>query len=366
MGRSTWFRGVGLATGMLLLAGCGSSSGDGPAASAAATTSAPDGNGTMYVSNWDTGAGTLTIQAHPVQSDGSLGEASTLLSEPAEDTDFPGIIDGVGPTVVTGTFADYWTTALQVYESGSVRNELSANDWCGGEGLTYSACSVLDEQRLARTTELGRDPISGQGPAEGSVLVSSLGDGSTAAEFGPFPDLNMMLGTGSADEVLLVTRPLDTESEQGQPADVLRLDVSDGSTTPVGTSPADWAPLCPIGADSVLGFSTQDTQTAIVVGPSTVADISWSSEESVVGCSADGRFLYLQQNPQPPTEEYDDTEPANPPTAVDRITLADGSRTEVLTPAPRAVRRTDHPVNREPAAIPRVTAARARPMVSAA
>ncbi|MGB7982772.1 MAG: hypothetical protein WCF36_18480 [Candidatus Nanopelagicales bacterium] len=331
MSRSTWSRGVGLATGLLLLSGCGSSGDDQPMASATATTSVLGGNGTMYVSNWDIEAGTLTLQAHPIQPDGTLAAASTLLSEAAADADFPGIVDGLGPTVVTGTFADYWTTALQVYESGQVRNELAAQGWCGGEGLTYSVCSVLDDQRLARTTELGRDPVTGDGPPEGSVLVSSLSDGSTLAELGPFPDLNMMLGTGSADEVLLVTRPVDTESEQGPPADVLRLDIGEGSTTPVGTSPAGWAPLCPIGADSVLGFSAQDTQTAIVVGPSPIADITWSAEDSVVGCSADGRFLYLQRIPQPPTEESDDTEPANPPTTVERITLSDGSRTDVLT-----------------------------------
>ncbi len=336
--RSRWSCVLGLVTGgALLLSGCGSSAEDpapgDPPASASATTGSPGGNGTMYVSNWDYGAGTLTYEGYPINPDGTLGRSSTLFSEPAGDTDFPGIVDGLDDLTVTGTFANYWTTAVQVYQAGSVRDELAAPDWCGGEGLSYSVCTVLDDQRLARTTELGNDPVTGEGPTQGSVLVSSLTDGSTLAEFGPFPDLNMMMGSGSADEVLIVTRPVDIETQQPAAAQVLRLDLNDGSTTPVGTSPADWVPLCPIGADSVLGFSTQDPQTAIVIGPSPIAEVSWSEADPVVGCSADGRFIYLQRIPVPPTGE-NDSEPPNPPTTVERITISDGSRTEVLTLPP--------------------------------
>ncbi len=342
MGRAQWRWAVGLVTGALLLSGCTSSAEEPSAGDSTADASATPGDssggdsgghGTVFVSDWDNDAGTLTIDAYPIQADGTLGRASTVLSEPAADTDFPGIVDGLGAVTVTGTFADYWTSAVQVYESGTVRDEFAADQWCGGEGLTYSACAVLDDQRLARTTELGNDPLTGEGPTEGSVLVSSLTDGATLAELGPFPDLNMMMGTGSADEVLLVTRPVDIEAQEGAPAQVLRLDVGDGSTTPVGTSPAGWAPLCPIGADSVLGFTTQEAPTAVVVGSSTIADIGWAEADSVVGCSADGRYLYLQRIPQPPTGE-NDTEPANPPTTLERITLSDGSRSDVLTLPP--------------------------------
>jgi hypothetical protein len=103
-------------------------------------------------------------------------------------------------------------------------------------------------------------------------------------------------------------------------------------------SPAGWVPLCAIGADSVLGFPGADpTGSAVVVGPATVADVTWEQQDWIVGCSADGRYLYVQRIPQPPGEEVEDTEPPNPPTALERISLADGSRSAVLTLAPGEV-----------------------------
>jgi hypothetical protein len=45
----------------------------------------------------------------------------------------------------------------------------------------------------------------------------------------------------------------------------------------------------------------------------------------------------VQRIPQPPTEEVEDTEPPNPSTALERISLADGSRSSVLTLAPGEV-----------------------------
>ena len=165
--------------------------------------------------------------------------------------------------------------------------------------------------------------------------MSSLTDGSTISELGPFADLSMMLGTGSPDEVLIVTTPAQSAEAPSVPSAVLRLDVSDGLTKELGDSPAGWVPLCPIGADSVLGYTSEGTESsAAVVGPAKVAAVTWDEQDSVVGCSADGLFLYLQRIPQPPTEETEDTEPPNPSTALERISLADGSRTEVLTLAP--------------------------------
>lgn len=325
--------------GLVLLAGCSSAPtasdpSDSPSTSAQPT-GATGGNGTVYTSIWDTSAGTRTITAHPIGEDGAVGAAEPLLSGPADDTSFPAVVDGVGPTALTGTFTDYWTTALQVRSADQVTAEVAASRWCGGEGLTYNLCTLLDETRMARSTELGRDPETGAGPAEGSILVSSLTDGSTISELGPFADLSMMLGTGSPDAVLIVTTATQSADVPSVPSSVLALDVSDGLTAELGDSPAGWVPLCPIGADSVLGFTTEaTTSSAVVVGPATVAAVSWDEQDSVVGCSADGRFLYLQRIPQPPTEEVEDVEPPNPPTSLERVALTDGTRSEVLELAP--------------------------------
>ena len=328
-------RAVVAGVGVLLLAGCASGSDPGePTASVTTGDSGAGGNGTVYTSLRDTTAGTLTITGHPISGDGSLGAAAVLLAEPADDATYPFVVDGLGATTLTGTFTDYWTTDLQVRADGQVTGEVAAPRWCGGEGLSYNPCALLDSTRLARTTELGRDPETGDGPSEGSVLVSSLVDGSTLAEFGPFADLSMMLGTGSPDEVLIVTTPAQSAEDPDVPSTVLRMDATDGSTSEIGVSPPGWAPVCPIGEDSVLGFTTQDTSTASVVGTAQVAAIVWEQQDSVVGCSADGRFLYVQRIPQPPTEEMEDTEPPNPSTALERITLADGSRSEVLVVPP--------------------------------
>jgi hypothetical protein len=277
------------------------------------------------------GEGSVTISGHPIAADGSLGTPVELLSGPADDTSFPGVVDGVGPLALTGTNTDYWTTDVQLHSDGQVTSEVAAPRWCGGEGLRYNVCTLLDETRLARTTDLGRDPETGEGPAEGSIIVSSLADGSTIDAFGPFPDLTMMLGTDSPDEVLLVTAPFVPAEEPSAPSTVLRLDVTDGSTTELGDSPAGWVPLCAIGADSVLGFTSDDSSsTALVVGPAQVAQVTWEQQDSVVGCSADGQFLYLQRIPQSPTEDVEDTEPPNPGTPVERTSLIDGSRSQVL------------------------------------
>jgi hypothetical protein len=324
---------VGL--GLVLLAGCASASDSATPTASTSGDGAAAGNGTVYTSLWDTDAGTLTITGHPIGADGSLGQATPLLSVPADDTTFPGVIDGIGSTALTGSFTDYWTTDLQVRTADQVTAaEVAAPRWCGGEGASYSLCTLLDGTRLARTTELGRDPATSEGPPEGSVIVSSLTDAATTAEFGPFADLSMMLGTASADEVLIVTTPAQSAEDSAPPSSVLRLDVADGTTTEVGGSPAGWAPLCPVGADSVLGFTVQGTPTAAIVGPAEVAAITWEQQDSVVGCSADGRYLYLQRIPQPPTEEVEDTEPPNPSTTLERVVLADGSRSAVLTLAP--------------------------------
>jgi hypothetical protein len=321
---------------LVLLAGCASTSQGSGTESATSSGSAGSvaANGTLVTSLWDTAAGTRTITSHPIGTDGSIGAEAPLLSGPADDTTFPGVVDGVGPAVLTGTFTDYWTTDLQVRAAGEVSAEVAAPRWCGGEGLAYNPCILLDDTRLARTTELGREPESGGGPTQASIIVSSLADGSTLAEF-PVTDLTMMLATTSPDQVLIVTAPAPSAEDPSTPSTIMRMDLTDGTTSELGVSPAGWVPLCPIGDDSVLGFPGQDlTGSAVVVGPAQVADVTWDQQDTLVGCSADGRYLYVQRIPQPPTGEVEDTEPPNPSTALERITLADGSRTPVLTLAP--------------------------------
>ena len=139
-----------------------------------------------------------------------------------------------------------------------------------------------------------------------------------------------------------------TVDQPAGPSTALRMDTADGSTTEVATSPDGWSPLCPIGRDSVLGFTLQDipsedvirtTATAVLLGPGTIAAIRWDVEDTV-GCSADGRFLYLEDTPEPPTGEADASESPNQPTTVERITLADGTSetVAVLDPGVKALR----------------------------
>lgn len=319
---------------LFVLAGCSATSevpADTSGSPAPPPSSVASGNGTLYSTMWASSEPSVTITGYPIGADGNLGVPTDLLSGPASDTTYPAVIDGRGPLALTGTYTNYWTTDVQLRYDGRVIGEVAAPRWCGGEGLGYNDCALLDETRLARTTELGRDPMSGEGPAEGSITVSSLADGSTIDEFGPFPDLTRMLGTNSPDELLLVTSPAVSADDPSVPSTVLRLDVTDGSITEIGESPAGWAPLCAIGTDSVLGFPSDDlTGSAVVVGPAQVADVTWEQQDLPEGCSADGAFLYLNRMPQQTTGETAATATPNAQTTVERISLADGSRSEVL------------------------------------
>lgn len=319
------------AAGVLLLVACSSAadSAEPSAGSAAATGS----NGTVYTVVWDDQVGLAT---HGIAADGSLGPPVELLSTPADERALPGVVDGLGPNGLIGIFDGAWTESLRRYEGSRPVAELAAPEWCGGEGLAYSLCVLLDDSRVARTTVLGGDPGDGEGPTASPIIVSSLTDGSTLAEYGPVADLVSIVGTQDPDQLMLVTSPF-TGMEDSQPSTVLRMDLTDGTTTPVGTSAPGWAALCAIGSDSVLGFTIvslpsdagpRSASTASVVGPAEIADIGWDDQD-VLGCSADGRFLYLQRFPQPPSGELDDEAP-NPPTSVDRVTLADGRRDPVL------------------------------------
>jgi hypothetical protein len=323
---------------LLLLAGCATDepAGDdgttGPASSPppASSPAAGAGNGSIYVSTFATDRKTIT--RYPIAADGSLGEPVTVLDTEADQITFPGVVDGLGETLVTGTFTSYWTTALQRREAatGTLLDERDVDRWCGGEGLTYNACALLDDTRLARTSDLG-----GDAPAEGTITVSSLADGSDLEALDPIGGLSQILGTSEPDTLLITV----LDEPQGDPpeprsGEVRRLDVASGQAEPIGTFDAGWYPICPLGTDSLLGFSPDGSTGPVVVGPATIGDVTWEAEETPLGCSADGQFLYLQTIPQPPGEQAEDTESPDAPTTIDRITLADGARETVAALEP--------------------------------
>ena len=152
-----------------------------PSASASA---APGGNGTVFTWHSDASAGTVTINSHPVAQDGSVGAGTKLLTGPADDTNFPSVLDGVGPIALTGSFTDYWTTDVQVRQGETLASEVAAPRWCGGEGLAYNVCVLIDAARIARTSQLGEDPDAGDQPSDGTITVSSLTDASTVSSSG--------------------------------------------------------------------------------------------------------------------------------------------------------------------------------------
>jgi hypothetical protein len=319
---------------LALLAGCAAPAGEEPTGSASVTapaTSAPAGEpvGSLYTSLWDTEGGQITIDHRALAPDGSVAAPTQLLQAPADDSELTWVLDGIGTTALTGTFVDNWTTQLQVRDaaSGAAASTVAADRWCGGEGDVGSQCTMLDATRLARTTELGAEGVT-----EGSVIISSLQDGSTLAEYGPFAGLTRTLAGGTEGTLLMLASDPAAASAGG--GTILRLDTASGQTSELGAFPTAWEPLCALGTDSVLGFTLEGDPTAVVVGPAQVSGVTWAQGETPLGCSTDGRFLYVQHVPQPPGEDQEDTEPPNPATTVDRIALADGSRASVLTVEP--------------------------------
>jgi hypothetical protein len=329
----------GLVGGLALLAGCASDAGDtaatpsapspGGATASASGSAAPGsgGNGSIYVSS--TTEGSKVITRYPIAADGSLGSPIEVVNEAADAETFPAVVDGLGNSLLTGTFTEYWTTEVQQRDAttGAVSTTVPGKRWCGGEGLTYNACVLLDDATLARTSELG-----GEGLREGTIDLTALADGSTTKTLGPYEGLSSVLGSGDPNVLFLTisTEP-QVDPPEPQPGTVQRLDVSTGTATELGSYPTGWYPICPIGTDSVLGYPPDGSGAPSVVGPATIGELSWDDKDTPLGCSADGRYLYLQQIPQPPTETEDDTTPPNPSTSIDRITVADGTRTPVAT-----------------------------------
>ena len=322
-----------LVGGMLIgvLAGCASNgSGSGETASPTGAETSPSAAaadlGSLYTSTWDDTS--RTIVRHPIQSDGSLGQPVTILDEKANDIDFPGTVDGLGASVLTGSYSQYWTTDLQLRDAttGTATSEVHAPNWCGGEGLTSNICALLDDAQVARSSELGAEGVQ-----DSTITISSLESGDQVKKLGPFPGLFDLMGTTDANTLLIMIADTpNTDPPEPRAGTVKRLDVGSGSTTDVGTFPDTWSPLCAIGTDSVLGYTTTATPKAAVVGPATVGDVSWSEDEAPVGCTSDGQFLFVQKVSQPPTGE-NDSEAPGAVTSVTRIALADGSRTQALT-----------------------------------
>jgi hypothetical protein len=146
-----------------------------------------------------------------------------------------------------------------------------------------------------------------------------------------------VLGTGDPG-TLLITVLSEPQGNPPEPraGEVRRLDVATGQAQAIGTFDAGWYPICPLGTDAVLGFAPDGSSGPSVVGEAAapLGELAWEADETPLGCSADGLFLYLQTIPQPPGEQDEDTEAPDAPTTIDRITLADGSRETVATLEP--------------------------------
>jgi hypothetical protein len=275
-----------------------------------------DVNGSVLIA---TSSGT---QRYPIQADGSLGE-------PISVTGLGSVLDGRGSSLLTGQFVDDpYTTRLDVQDATT--GEVTATqevDWCGGEGPEHKACVLLDETMIART------PVLWAGGDGGPVAISSLVDGTTPAQLGPFGALLDVLGTESSQQVLL----LISDPAQGgdlapyPPAGLVqRLDLTTGATTDIGRYPAQFSPLCAVGSDSLLGHvAAADGSVSLeVVGPAVVHEsllgtgVTWGAPTPPLGCSADGRFVYAQVA----SADGDSL-------SLERIDLADGSRTPLPEPS---------------------------------
>lgn len=324
-------------TALLLLAACGQGgSGDDPSgdASGSATPSgaaspAIAGNGAVIVGV--DGEDSKTITRYPIAADGTLGAGVELLTGESSFDAFPAVVDGVGDVVATGDFEDYWTTGITVRDAatGAEKSSVKTKQWCGGEGLTYNPCVLVDATTLLRTSTLGDEDAK---PA--TLTLSSLTDGSDIKTLGPFEGLVNVLGTIDPHVVLLTVadEPLGDPPEP-KPGKLKKLDLTTGATTDIGVYDADWTPVCALGTDSALGYDAAGDHPASVIGSATVGGVSFGEDDSLSGCSNDGRFVYVQHIPAPPTSEEDD-EAANPATTVDRITLADGTREPVQSLEP--------------------------------
>lgn len=306
---------MGCAIGVLamVLAGCAAPEGDD---GGSPSPTPPPGNGALYL-----GTGSSDAQRYPIQSDGTLGSPTGFRVDGS-------VVDGRGDAVLTGVFEDVYSVRLDVRDAGSGEVVRSVDeDWCGGEGAEGRACVLLDPGRVARTSTLWA------GRPGGTVTISSLEDGADVRSLGEVAGLVGVIGTESADALMLSLAdgpmtggdlgPLITPS-----GTVQRLDLQSGSTTELGAYPEQFTPLCAVGLDSLLGYvspldgSDGGGFALAMVGPAAISPGLLASEVGIWptgpprGCSADGRFVYA------PVREGDAL-------GLERIALADGSRAAV-------------------------------------
>ena len=206
----------------------------------------PEDNGAYYTSS--EAGDQLTILRHPIDAAGALGEPTLVFEGPGVSRSGPAVVDGRSPWVLLGWHDDTGVSQrLQVRaaDNGEVLGAVDAARWCGGEGPDGYACTLLDDRRLARTTVLAPgyvEPVS--------IIVSSLEDGSTLAEHGPFPGLQAVLGTESPDHLVLQVADVPassvgTDPPAGRPTgEVVDLDLATGRTTLIGRYADGWSPLC--------------------------------------------------------------------------------------------------------------------------
>jgi hypothetical protein len=304
----------------------------------------------MFISKVD--GGTSTLSRYPIGADGSLGAEQEVYSQTADATHVISPVDAVGNTLLTTNAAlvgpagsgglNPESIDVRDLTTGEITSTLDAPRWCGvvGLGFAHFQCVLSGPDRLVRTSEIPMPGAFG-GPDESpnpdvTIWVSSLQSGEDLDTQGPIRNLQTVSGT-SAPDILLITvadnDPTVSPDPSGEPMPVnssgtlQQLDLATGQTTLLGTYPALWFPVCPIGTEAMLGYGVAEdnpnAQTAqiMVVGesPETSA-ISLDTSEFPVGCSADGKFLYVQSFPIE----------GNGPLSLDMITLADGTRTSAL------------------------------------
>lgn len=300
----------------VLVGGCAGQ--DEGAAVSGSPAPAASGNGAVYLG---TGSG---VQRYAIQADGSLGAG----------TDFAvagTVVDARGDAALTGVFEDVYSIRLDVRDaaSGAVQRSVDA-DWCGGEGNEFRWCVLLDPTRVVRTSTLW------PGKPGGTVTISSMQDGADLQALGEVAGLVGLVGTESADAVLLQLADAPMSTAGGDQAVPLtpsgtaeRLELTSGSTVKLGSYPEAFTPLCAVGLDSLLGYSAppagtgdEGAFTLTMVGPASISpELSgaavgiWPTDPPR-GCSADGRFVYA------PT-----TYQGGQALGLERIGLADASRT---------------------------------------
>lgn len=304
-------------------------------------------NGSMFISKVD--GGTSTLSRYPIGADGSLGAEQEVYLQTADATHVVSPVDGVGNILATTNAAlvgpagsgGLKPESIDVRDltTGEITSTLDAPDWCGvlGFGFTYSECALAGPDRLVRTSEILMPGAFG-GPEESpnpdvTIWVSSLQSGEDLETLGPIRNLQTVSGT-SAPDILLITvadnDPTTSPDPSGEPMPVnssgtlQQLDLATGQTTRLGTYPASWFPVCPIGTGAMLGYvpapEPANAQITVVGDSPQTSAISLDTSEFPVGCSADGKFLYVQSFPLE----------GRGSSSLDKITLADGTRTSAL------------------------------------